>query len=92
MLIRGINDSIQRYLPSNAIAGKYSPSLHRIASNLNKFALPIIALYAFSSAQTVLAGPLEYSACILGCTLFATPAAFPGCAMACLLLLPLPTP
>lgn len=92
MLIREINDSIQRFLPNSPLSGKYSLSLPQIASNLNKFALPIIAFYAFSSAQTAMAGPLEYSACVIACTLFGMAATFPACAAACLLLLPLPTP
>lgn len=73
-------------------SGRYSLSAPNIARNLNKIAIPAILLLGASLVQGAQAGPLEYSACVTGCTFFATPAAFPGCVAACLPLLFLPTP
>lgn len=82
MLIRAISDSIQQYAPENPLSGKFSLNLPKIASNLNKLALPIIILYACSNTQTALAGPVAYAICVAGCALlstFATPLCIAGC-------------
>lgn len=72
--------------------GRYSLSPPNIARNLSKIVIPAILLLGANLVQGAEAGPSDYSACITGCTLFATPVAFPGCVIACLPLLFLPTP
>lgn len=42
--------------------------------NLNKLAIPIIALAGLASISSVDAGPITYASCVLGCELLATAA------------------
>ncbi len=44
------------------------------AKNLNKFAVPIIALAGLASMSSVEGGPITYAGCVLGCELLATSA------------------
>ncbi len=76
----------------NYAMGRYSLNLPDVAGRLNKIAIPAIALFAFSSLGGAMAGPISYSSCVMGCSLFFTPAAFPGCITACLPILFLPSP
>ena len=59
----------------NAKFSQWIPSAGDIAANIKKVAMPAIALCLLSQIPTVGAGPLEYMACILGCTALTGPAA-----------------
>ncbi len=43
------------------------PSLKQLRSNINKVALPAIALLSISSMQVASAGPIAWAACIVAC-------------------------
>ena len=92
MSIRAIAESVYQYVPSNPLSGRFSLNLPQIASNLNKVAVPAIALYAFSNVPTALAGPIAYSACVAGCTVFSGMIGLPVCVGGCLPFLAAPTP
>jgi hypothetical protein len=63
-----------------------------IVKNVNKIAVPAIALFAMANIAGADGGPIEYAVCITGCTIFGTPAAFPVCSAFCLPILFLPGP
>ena len=78
------------------------PSLKQLRSNINKVAVPAIALLSISSMQVASAGPIAWSACILACeavaaaataaTAGAAAASLMACVTACgpIMLLPFP--
>ncbi len=87
MSISTVSVSMQQWIPSLGIMeGKYSLSLPRIARNLNKVAIPAIALFAFSFLSSAEAGPASYATCIAVCMSLATPVALPACTVGCLAL------
>ena len=94
MSIHAINQSVQQHVvsSSNSTLGRFSLSLPSVTRNLNKITVLAIAFFALSNLRGASAGPLEYSACVIACTLFATPVAFPACVTACLPLIFIPTP
>lgn len=65
------------------------PSLKQLRSNINKVALPAIALLSISSMQVASAGPVTWAACIVACEAVAatataaTAGAAAGSLMAC---------
>jgi hypothetical protein len=66
------------YVRPDVQGGKFSqwiPSAGDIAANVRKVAMPVITLYMLSQIPVVGAGPLEYMACIAGCTILTGPAA-----------------
>ena len=92
MRIERITDTILEYLPSDVKSGRFSLNLPGIARNLNKVALPIIALFAFSQAPTANAGPIAYGACVALCSVVTSFVGVPVCVVECLPLLGAPTP
>jgi hypothetical protein len=88
MSIRALNTAsitIWQMIPSRAqIIEKCSTSLSNVPSNLNKVALPAIALLISSSLTGVNAGPLSYGVCVAACMSLATPVFMPACTVACL--------
>lgn len=75
------------------------PSLKQLRSNINKVALPAIALLSISSIQVASAGPIAWAACIVACeavaaaaTAGAAAASLMACVTACgpVMLVPFP--
>ncbi len=54
--------------------------------NLNKVAIPTIALIVSSNLACVNAGPLSYGVCVAACMSLATPVLMPACTVGCLAL------
>jgi hypothetical protein len=83
---RSIVPSVERFQISNTI------------KNLNKLAIPSIALAGLASISSVEAGPITYASCVLGCELLATSAtggigsvpALQACVYSCLPILAVP--
>ncbi|MDP1609221.1 MAG: hypothetical protein Q8L98_07915 [Chlamydiales bacterium] len=74
---------------------RFSGLLPGIARNISKFAIPIIAIAAMSNIPGADAGPLAYSACVIGCIPVISGLAGPAsaaCMMWCAALIPLPGP
>lgn len=91
--IKQVNQSVIPFIHTiTKPIGRFSIFLPQVAINLNKIAIPAIALFTLAQLPTTNAGPLEYSACTLGCALFCTPAATPACLLACAPLMLLPGP
>ena len=93
MSVSTIHQTIQRAVPmyEQVVSKCYTVAANTVAK-INRVALPAIAFFVLSNLPTADAGPLEYAACTTGCALFCTPAATPGCLVACSVLLFLPTP
>ncbi len=92
MRIEKITGTILEYFPSDIKSGRFSLNLPAIARNLNKAALPIIALYACSQTPTATAGPIAYAGCMVLCSAVSTIMGVPYCVTACLPYLAAPTP
>lgn len=72
---------------------KYPAKLLSIINNINKVAIPAIALFVLSNIG-VNAGPMAYAVCVEACFLgFAwCPPLLPACTIGCIPLLAAPTP
>ena len=71
------------------------PSGGQLLRNINKIALPAIALAALGLIQGANAGPIAYAACVTLCCgtfLPLIPVLLPACASGCAPVLLLPTP
>lgn len=66
------------------------PLVVNIVKNINKVAVPAIALFAMANMTIADAGPLAYAACIIACT--GTGPAAPFCWGCCLAALAIPGP
>lgn len=62
----------------NWIGKKVPYAFPEVVNNLNKIALPVIALVALSSLSVTEAGPLAYATCVSGCELACTQAGLFG--------------
>lgn len=94
MAIKAVGELVQYYAPP-VQNGKYSTWLPSIARNLNRIAVPLIALTVLASLPQTEAGPMAYGVCVEGCFAAAAwwcPPAVPVCVFGCLPLLYAPTP
>jgi len=73
-------------------SGRYTNDISQITKNINKLALPIIAIVALSNLSRADASGLAYGLCVATCTAFATPLLLPACLVGCTatVLIPLP--
>ncbi len=81
--------------PTEGYASKvrsFLPSPMRLIKNINRLALPIIALFAFSSATVANAGPFAWAACIIICESAAAASSLMACVAGCGFILPIPFP
>lgn len=95
MIVSAITQQTQSSIPPESakrgrLAG-HSFSSSNIPGQLYKCAFPLLILAGLSNIPGANAGPLSYSACVLGCTTVAPPL-FPACVTMCLAVLFLPTP
>lgn len=87
-------------MPKESMIGRFFPSLGQLTRNINRVALPAIALFAMSNAQLASGGPITWFACIAVCeataaaataaTAGAAAGALVACVSACQPLLYLP--
>jgi len=80
----------------------FFPSPDQLMRNVNRIALPAIALFAASTLQAADAGPISWAICIAACeataaaataaTAGAAAASLMACVTACGAILPLPFP
>lgn len=93
MKIETITQSLQQYVPSvGQTFNRFSlATLPEVAHNLNKVALPTLAICLLSSLATADAGPVTYWSCVIGCEAMAPPF-IAVCIGACFPLLAAPTP
>lgn len=83
MTVSKISYSNNQYIPSAFENAKKAPAYFtRIVQNINKIAIPAIALYAFSNAPTAEAGRILYALCLGACAGLTPPATVP-CSDAC---------
>lgn len=88
MSIDAITQPTQQFLVQANAQGRYFLSnISRIAHNISKAALPMIAFYAISSIPEATGGPILYAGCIAGCIAMRNP---PGCWEACLIAFRIP--
>jgi len=91
MELNTINQSIRQYIPTQeTVAEKFSTMIPNATRNLTKIAVPTVIMLGISLVEGAEAGPLAYSACVLGCAT-AGPAA-PFCWTCCLAALFAPGP
>ncbi|MGB7128429.1 MAG: hypothetical protein WBD50_05005 [Candidatus Rhabdochlamydia sp.] len=98
MHISGLNMLIPHSIVLSTEQFQVSNIVKNAAKNLNKLAIPVIALVGLTSMSAVEGGPITYAGCVLGCELLATSAtggigsvpALQACLYSCLPILAAP--
>lgn len=86
MSLNAVYQTIGQVIPTQQQIERCYGFISNVALNLNKVAVPTIALLALSSATGAEAGPACYATCVSACFALANPFLTPACITGCLAL------